>query len=78
MNIVLFCRVLSVDFSDMLKKNGGGAGKVDPGRVLNGNLGQSGRTDEAGWPERNGKSVASNYISSMFDEVEEERKDRID
>lgn len=78
MNIVLFCRVLSVDFSDVLKKNGGVAGKVDPGKAQNGNLGQNGRADAAGWHERNGKSVASNYISSMFDEVEEERKDRID
>jgi len=67
MNIILFCRVLSVDFSDVVKL------KRPYKEVPNTNM-YNGNSN--GFSSKN--NVTKNYNYSIFDEVEEEKKDRID
>ena len=67
MNIILFCRVLSVDFSDVVKL------KRPYKEVPNTNM-YNGNSN--GFASKN--NVTKNYNYSIFDEVEEEKKDRID
>ena len=67
MNIILFCRVLSVDFSDVVKVKRTYK-EVPSTNMFNGN--------SNGFSSKN--NVTKNYNYSIFDEVEEEKKDRID
>ena len=62
MNIILFCRILSVDFSYILK-----VGRSDEGRTEK-------LSNGASWKQHNTKP----YANSVISEEEHERKERIE